>query len=380
MSEPIVLHKKKRSPGKRRVASQHQAGLLALPIASGLAAQAAPVVSRSRDEVQRAALLASVVGQSFEDVKFWAYSRRTSDGAVDTPLSLLANSRLIRKTSSHFGFLLAAGFAESGVADMDAPYPSTRPSFTEMYDYASDSDLDDQEEVEDLPSTGEQSLPVSEAGGPRAPAMDEHSLEEGGKGQQKARLDESESEDHTEKIIAKPGKVVFLEDIAYTTWKAFIVYAYLGEVNFAPLKSENKARPSLTHSHTPPPCSPKSMYRLAEKYDIPDLKKDALKSIQSKLSPHNILEEIFSTFTSLYPAVQSIELEYLHAHSNDSGIRARLPKWLEAMEDGHLPRGAAGIVASLIDKLTTLPQMKQCPSGCNGSISNHCNNCGRSYT
>ena len=109
-------------------------------------------------------------------------------------------------------------------------------------------------------------------------------------------------------------------------------------------------------------------------YDIPDLKKEALDSIKSKLSPHNILEEIFSPFTSLsvmtsaersylltqgltrYPAVQAIELEYLHANSKDAGIRARLPQWLEAMENGHLPKGAAGIVASLFDKLTTVSQ------------------------
>lgn len=130
-------------------------------------------------------------------------------------------------------------------------------------------------------------------------------------------------------------------------------------------------------------------------YDIPDLKKEALDSIKSKLSPHNILEEIFSPFTSLsvspllsglnltqdfarYPAVQAIELEYLHSNSKDAGIRARLPKWLEAMEDGHLPKGAAGIVASLFDKFTIAPQ-NQCPNNCNSNVSFYCNNCRRTF-
>ncbi len=103
---------------------------------------------------------------------------------------------------------------------------------------------------------------------------------------------------------------------SHHSFRALIIYAYLGEVEFAPLKSENKAHSSQVDPYKPPLCSPKSMYRLAEKvngssnpkrplrltklqYDIPDLKEEALKDIQSKLSPHNILEELFSTFTSL---------------------------------------------------------------------------------
>ncbi len=42
--------------------------------------------------------------------------------------------------------VLAAGFAESGITDIDAPYPSTRLSFTDTYDFDSDSDLEDQDE------------------------------------------------------------------------------------------------------------------------------------------------------------------------------------------------------------------------------------------
>ncbi len=31
---------------------------------------------------------------------------------------------------------------------MDAPYPPTRPTSTEMYDYSSDSDLEDEEDIQ----------------------------------------------------------------------------------------------------------------------------------------------------------------------------------------------------------------------------------------
>ena len=63
-----------------------------------------PIASLSRDQVQRTALLSSVTGASFEDVKFFAFSRRTRAGAVDSPRALFANSALIRKASSHFDF------------------------------------------------------------------------------------------------------------------------------------------------------------------------------------------------------------------------------------------------------------------------------------
>lgn len=62
------------------------------------------MASASREKIQRAALLASTTGQSFEDVKFFAFSRCTRNDGIDTPLPLFANSALIRKASSHFDF------------------------------------------------------------------------------------------------------------------------------------------------------------------------------------------------------------------------------------------------------------------------------------
>ena len=62
------------------------------------------IASLSRDQVQRTVLLSSVTGASFEDVKFFAFSRRTRAGAVDSPRALFANSALVRKASSHFDF------------------------------------------------------------------------------------------------------------------------------------------------------------------------------------------------------------------------------------------------------------------------------------
>ena len=51
--------------------------------------------------------------------------------------------------------MFTQGYAESGIVDMDAPYPSTRLDKTTDYDYDSDSDLDDEEDWPNSEDIGE---------------------------------------------------------------------------------------------------------------------------------------------------------------------------------------------------------------------------------
>jgi len=61
----------------------------------------------------------------------------------------------------------------------------------------------------------------------------------------------------------------------------------------------------------PPPCSPKSMYRLADKLAMEDLKKRAFDAVKAGLSTVNIVNEALSYFTSRHPDVQKMELDIL---------------------------------------------------------------------
>ena len=122
----------------------------------------------SRAQLLQATVLASLTGKAFEDVKFFAFSRRARDGIVDQPKSLVANSSLVQKATSHFdpgkpplclalratGYahtlaVLSGGFSEGDLIDMDAPYPSTLQQGVDEYGYISDSDLENENE-EDL--------------------------------------------------------------------------------------------------------------------------------------------------------------------------------------------------------------------------------------
>ena len=69
---------------------------------SGSATDASSLPPLSREQVQRVTMMESIAGKPFEDVKFFAFSRRNIAGAIDTPLPLSANCRHIRRASSHF--------------------------------------------------------------------------------------------------------------------------------------------------------------------------------------------------------------------------------------------------------------------------------------
>lgn len=61
-------------------------------------------------------------------------------------------------------------------------------------------------------------------------------------------------------------------------------------------------------------CSPKSLYALADRYDLPELKERCLKKILASISEKNILWEILSPFTATYTAVLTAEAKLLREH------------------------------------------------------------------
>ncbi|KAJ7159563.1 hypothetical protein C8R46DRAFT_1108599 [Mycena filopes] len=218
------------------------------------------------------ALRDTLGGKELVDVKFYAFSR-TDSGRVTHPLPLYASTALMRGFSGDLDAFLttAHGFSEAKIVDLDLHEPE-ETSF-EDYGYASDSDLDSDSELD---SDGEENPP---------------SVREDADG-----MEVSTQVVPGRKSSGREGRVIVLKDTAFKTWKAFIFYLYTRQVNFRPLKSQGLPQ-STTND---PSCSPKSMYRLAEKFGLEDLKALALSSISSSLSETNILPEVFSAFTALY--------------------------------------------------------------------------------
>ncbi|PBK66602.1 hypothetical protein ARMSODRAFT_351783 [Armillaria solidipes] len=78
------------------------------------------------------------------------------------------------------------------------------------------------------------------------------------------------------------------------------------EVTFILLKSSSRRSYNIGDA-----CSPKSMYRLADKASHEDLKKHAFDNLCSQFRPKNVITEIFSKFTPDYPEISGMEMKSL---------------------------------------------------------------------
>ncbi|KAJ7649421.1 hypothetical protein DFH06DRAFT_1475807 [Mycena polygramma] len=99
------------------------------------------------------------------------------------------------------------------------------------------------------------------------------------------------------------GRVVPVKGHAFKTWNAPLYYLYTNKIRFRSSESASQA----------PDCSAKSMYKLADKVK---LIVSVLQDIQEHhpLSTETIVHEAFSSFTSLYPEIQDMEVEFLLKH------------------------------------------------------------------
>ncbi|KAI0356217.1 hypothetical protein OH77DRAFT_1423820 [Trametes cingulata] len=394
MSDDNTFKKGKKVKGKKRCADSatSRTHLSGTPAALATAASVHLLNSATREQVSQYAMLHSIRSGAFEDVKFYAFSRRGIKDLVNSPRPLFANSALICKASSHFDFVLSAGFAESSLTALDAPFPPGRASYTLDYDYLEDSDLEDGDSDDESDDRSNYTT-----GTPRAPSLSpdlengeslslrlsdaRHAAsinERGVYGESLEQRDaaspevsescpssalassmasqQQASKDHVggaSEVSGRKGRVVFIEDIAYRTWEAFIFYTYFGKVSFAPLRSQKQPVTAAANIYEPPPCSPKSMYRLADKYGIDALKELAADDIKGKVLNHNIFLELFSPFAAMYPTIQDTEVESLRSHIAEDDILRQIPQWLRSLEAGSLPRGSAAVFSKILTKVAS---------------------------
>ncbi|KAG8985870.1 hypothetical protein FRB94_005125 [Tulasnella sp. JGI-2019a] len=136
-------------------------------------------------------------------------------------------------------------------------------------------------------------------------------------------------------------QVIIVRDTAYLTYRALLFALYTDDITFGPLASTyhtdrtaaNKKDGDFPYStrreyvqsrlsqpkteaqrKAPLPCSPKSLYKLADRFDLPQIKRRAFQAIKNSLNPRNVAAELFGTFSSLFPEVRKFELDYLLSH------------------------------------------------------------------
>ncbi|KAK7008053.1 hypothetical protein R3P38DRAFT_3027177 [Favolaschia claudopus] len=249
------------------------------------------------------ALAETIQGADIIDMKFYAYTRAgftpEGKGYVARPRSLFAKLGLLRGHSDSLDTYISAltgtagvNFAEAKMVDLDGDM-DVEKRFDD-YDCMSDSDLDPDEEAE---REGEASISED------ASIVVEHQ----GLAFPDSNLASPMSASQL-LVTRRKGRVVVIKGHAFKTWHALLHYLYTNKIAFR-TPDGSQQRPSNV-----PKCSAKSMYRLADRFGLEDLKALALKSIKAQLSPDNIIHEVFSSFTSLYPEIVDLEVEFLLKH------------------------------------------------------------------
>lgn len=282
------------------------------------------------------ALKESLHSPTFLDVKFFAFSRRSYGPddvvRVDKPQHVLAMSSVLKKVD-YFDKLLSNGFAESNDrTSLDAGFPGDKDPYTDEYDYESDSDLE--EDGESVDEETDATPPQRRSGKGR-----EMSAPSGPGAQRKGQC-----------------QLIIIKDAAYYTWRAFIFYLYFGKVHFLPLRSQDDQKraeelvQALGDPEAIPPSSPKSMYRLAEKYGITELQNLAFEAIRAQLTAKNIVREVFSRFTSRYDKVRELVIDVLQSHKSHPEVATALNTFIvERFALGEFPH-AGPIVNILIQR------------------------------
>lgn len=239
--------------------------------------------------------------------------------------TIRAMSGLLSRRASYFEMMFASGFREA-LPQRIAPCASEEDAAEALF---GDSDYEDDLDVATAPTTSGSGLESSSAAG-------------------------------AERQVA-------VRDAAYSTYRALLYYLYTDSVVFAPLRSSFAAGSpeSPSSAATVPstaadpasrrewiamwcqqhperarhagPCSPKSIYRLADKLGLPDLKARAFAHIASSLSPQNIIHEAFGAFSANFADVRMMEVDYLQAHWGEIRSSSAMREVWPAIRRGEHP-------------------------------------------
>lgn len=132
---------------------------------------------------------------------------------------------------------------------------------------------------------------------------------------------------------ARLGSVKPIKDVAYSTLKSLIAWIYTGKISFKPLKSVGPI------PRDPNACSAKSMYRLATRAGVDELKKLAFDNLRSQLTEENVVYELFSTFSRDNSEVLEMELTVLLKYFSTTRVRAEWENMIDAVFDGGMLHG-----------------------------------------
>lgn len=300
------------------------------------------------EELLRKLLLA----KDINDVHFHVFSRRSKSRVIG-PCLLNANTTVLKSSSEYFADLFSSDVIPASTAMMQIA--TTDEIFDGIdlseYGYESDSDLEDDTDTTVSPThiqVRAGSGSDNKDPGTCVPTM----------------LNVEKNDDFLQRKVANSiglssegsasiqpngmlqalggGCHIFVKDAAFRTWYCLLHFLYMGTVEFSPLKSSglHGYRGFYSNTSRVPECSARSMYRLATKLNIDELRDLAFDSIRRDIDENNLLRELASGFTGRHPAVLEMELDLLSQKIASAPIVEGLPKLLTRISQKELSHGA----------------------------------------
>ncbi|KAG2130712.1 hypothetical protein DEU56DRAFT_982052 [Suillus clintonianus] len=282
----------------------------------------------SSNQAQISTLLRKSLLGELLDTQFYLFSARSKHGNIRVAAeirSLFANDEGLTAGSKFFsGLLSAKTLKDPALIEVPLEHHPASEEILSLndYGYASDSDLDEGEEEDETNET----------------VQDNEKLE------LQANVSAGTTpliKNYATKGVYRttPNRKILVTDTAFNTWQALLYYLYTDEIVFAPLRSQGSQTAAQLGLGKPPPCSPKSMYRLACKIEQDVLRDKALAAIQSSLTEHNILQELSSSLTSRFPLILEMEVESLFQHITSATVMNDFPTFIKRIGGADLPHG-----------------------------------------
>ncbi|KAF9645626.1 hypothetical protein BDM02DRAFT_3119977 [Thelephora ganbajun] len=164
----------------------------------------------------------------------------------------------------------------------------------------------------------------------------------------------------------EPTRAVLITG-SFSAWKSLFFYRCTDTILYAPLKSQGvDSRLNHIHQNTvaasPPPCSPKSIYVLANLLGIQPLCDSAFEDIKNKVSLDNVVQEVLSWVTAGQEKVMEMQCELLISSFRDQKTIGLVKENIGHISDGSSSH-CGGALKLGLKKAFELKKKKREPPG-----------------
>lgn len=350
----------------------------------------------------------------YSDVEFIIPGRA---GKLRSARRIWASRRLLKR-AEYFDSMFSSEFAEGCTAHLAETAPSLNESDANLVmNELEDSDDEDEDDVDLVhpedheiePISSQDSLPLDPPATSVAEnaAGDDDQMEQEGERNVRAKLSHPSSPRSNQVSLPSrpsetstpPKLTVVVKDVAYSTYLALLYYLYTDTIVFAPLSSSfisknqtpgtpvltaSQPSPSETQGNTstqkrntyqysttsrhewieewkknnperPAPCSAKAAYRLADRFDLADLKERASQHIIKSLTVENIAYEVFSAFAAAFVDIRKVQVEFFLKHWKDIRASESTLNVLKQIRNGRHP-GFEEVWPIIMQNLEVIPQ------------------------